>query len=151
MSSFNLLLIPSNVFFITVIIVFISDWTFQKVFSTSSLKFSVSLSILPLSSLSILIISVSNSASDRLLFYILFYFVFLEFCSVLSFGTCFFVCSFWLTSHVCFYVGRSAMTLSLGRVAHIVGVLCVPVVQSLWPPEPGTSRVSLVQVVCALL
>ena len=44
--------------------------------------------------------------------------LFWDFCSVLSFGTCLFVSSFWQPSCVCFYVlCRAAISLGLGRVA----------------------------------
>ena len=67
--------------------------------------------------LSILITSVLNSASDRLLISI-FLVPFLEFWPVLSFGSCFFVSSFWQPPCGCFYVlGRAALTLCLGGVA----------------------------------
>ena len=59
-----------NVFFIS-ISVFISEWFFFM-FPISLLNFSLSSSMLLLSSLNILITSVLNSASDRLLVSILF-------------------------------------------------------------------------------
>ena len=81
------------------------------------LKFSVSSSTLPLSSLSILITSVLNSASGRLLVSTLLS-SFSEFCSVLSFGPCFLVSSFWQPPCVCFYIlGRATISPSLGGVA----------------------------------
>ena len=44
--------------------------------------------------------------------------LFLELCSVLSFGTCFFVFPFWLPTCVSFYVlNRAAMSSGLSRVA----------------------------------
>ena len=67
-----------------------------------------------LRSFSILVTSVLNSASDRLLISISF--SFLEFSSVLSFGSCFFA-YFWQPLSVCFYVlGRAAKFLCLGIV-----------------------------------
>ena len=82
---------------------FISDWIFFKLLRSS------------LSSLSILITSVLNSASGRLFISI----SFSSFSEVLiSFGPCFFVSSFWQPPCVCFYVlGRAALTLFLGSVA----------------------------------
>ena len=68
-----------------------------------------------MNSLSILITSVLNSASDRLLISISFIF-FLEFYSVFSFGPYFFVSLFWQPSCVCFCV--------LGRAALIPLVVC---------------------------
>nr|KAF6435824.1 hypothetical protein HJG63_012547 [Rousettus aegyptiacus] len=79
------------------------------------LKFSLSSSTLPLSSLSTLITSILNSASGRLLISILFS-SFPELCFVLSFR------SYFLSSHfgclpVCFYVlGRAPKSPSLRRV-----------------------------------
>ena len=71
-----------------------------------------------LSSLSILKTSVLNSVSIRLLASMLFRVFFLTFCSVLSFGTCFLVSSFWQPPSVCFYVlGRVATSPGLGRMA----------------------------------
>ena len=59
--------------------------------------------------------SVLNFVSSRLLVSILFSSFSGVF--VLSFGTCFFVSSFCLSTYVCFYLlGRTAMSLGLGRV-----------------------------------
>ena len=62
------------------------------------------------SSRSILITSILNSACDRLaIFFCLV--LFLVFCSFLSFGLCFFVSSIWQPPCVCFCVlGRAALT-----------------------------------------
>ena len=49
---------------------------------------------------------------------------FLEFWSILLFGPCFFVSSFWQPPCVCFYVlGRAAVAPSLGIMAKVVGIL----------------------------
>ena len=77
------------------------------------LKFSPSFSTFPLSSLSILITSILNSMSSNYLspFCLV---LFMEFCSVLSFGPRFFVSSFWLPPCVCVYVlGGTAMSFEL--------------------------------------
>ena len=104
-ASSTLLFFPCKLFFISVSVSFVSDWIYFMLLRSS------------LSSLSILITSVLNSASGRLLTSILFIF-FLEFCSVLSFGQCFFV-SFWQPTCVCFYVlGRSDLILYLSIVAY---------------------------------
>ena len=93
-----------------------------------------------LSLLSILITSVWNSTSSKLLVCILFSY-FLEFCSVLSLGTCFFVSSFQHPPRVAFYLlGTAAMSPGLRRVT-----LCTrcPVRSSgtVFPiPQTGSSR-----------
>ena len=69
-----------------------------------------------LSSLSILITSVLNSASDRLFIYILFS-SFSGVWSVLSFGPCFFISSFWQPPCVCFYVLERAAMRSFQKVS----------------------------------
>ena len=69
-------------------------------------------------SLSILITSVLNSVSNRLLISILFS-SFSGFWSALSFGPYFFVSSFWQSACVCFYVlGRAALTPCLSSMAY---------------------------------
>ena len=99
-----------------------------------------------LTSLCILITSVLNSASCSLLVSILFN-SFLEFCSVLSFGPCYFVSSFWQPLCVCFYVfGRAATSPRRGssgtassitqagysRYTHCVGCVYPAVVVEHW-------------------
>ena len=102
---FVLLLFLCKLIFISIRVPFISDWTFFMLLRSSSL-----------SSLSNPITSVLNSASDRLLISISLAF-FLKSCSVLSFGPCFFVSSFWQPPCFCFYVlGRAALTLCLGSM-----------------------------------
>ena len=77
----------------------------------------ISLSKFSLSCLSILITSILNPVSGRLIVSTLFS-SFLEFCSILSFRICFFVSSFWLPLCTFFYLlGRSALSPSLGRMA----------------------------------
>ena len=118
--SFGLLLIPSSVFFISVIIFFISIWLFF-IFSNSLLKtsnFSLCLSILLLTSLIILIINTLNPFSGRLAISTLLSsssgFIFL----VSSFETCSLVASFCLTCCFYFYVsGRLVTFPDLGEVA----------------------------------
>ena len=99
--SSTLLLIPYK-FFLT-------DWIFFML-----LRFS-------LNSLSSLITVVLNSASSRLSLFFLSPFclvLFLEFCSVLSLGPCFFFSSFWQPPCVCFYVlGTAALTPCLSSMA----------------------------------
>ena len=93
LASSTLLLIPYKLFFISISVSFISDLLFFQAVTSS------------LSSLSILITSVLNSAPDRFLISIFFFLVlFPESWSVLSFGPCFFVSSFWQPPCVCFYV-----------------------------------------------
>ena len=70
-----------------------------------------------ISSLSVLITTVLNCASDRLAIFVRLV-LFLGFCSALSFGPCFFVSSIWQPPCVCFCVlGRAASTWCLGSVA----------------------------------
>ena len=79
---------------------------------------SLSSSALPQNLLGILVASVLNSASIILLVSILFSSFFLEFSSVLSFGPCFFVSSFWQAPCVCFYVlGRPTTSPKVAREA----------------------------------
>ena len=87
------------------------------IFPVSLLKFSLSSYTLPLSSLRILITSLLKAASGKLLVSTLLS-SFLEFCSVLSLGTCLFVSSLYPPPCVCFYVlGRGAISPMVGRVA----------------------------------
>ena len=100
-SSFPSLLVPCGFFFISLSRACIS---------------SLMLSPYSVSSLSILITSVLNSASDSWLspFCLV---LFLGFCSVLSFGPYFFASSIWLPLCVCFSVlHRAALTPCLSRV-----------------------------------
>ena len=83
------------------------------IFLMSLLKFSLGYSILPLSSLSIFITNVLNSAFSGLLVSILFSF-FSGVLSVLSFEIGFFVSSFWQPTYI---LDRAAMSPGLGRVA----------------------------------
>ena len=86
------LLFPCKYFFISLSVTFVYAWVFFML-----LKY-------PMSSLSILITCVFNSASDRLSLLCLI--LFLEFCSVLSFGPYFLVSLFWQPPCVCFYVSE---------------------------------------------
>ena len=65
-SASSVMLIPYNVFFISIIVFFIFEWFFFMV-SISLLRISLSSSVLPLSSLRILVTSILDSASGRLL------------------------------------------------------------------------------------
>ena len=100
----TLLLFPCKLFFISIIVSFIYDWIFCILVKPS------------LSSLSILITSILNSAFDRLLISI----SFSSFSGVLicSFTWAMFISSFGQPPCVCFYVlGRAALTLCRGSVA----------------------------------
>ena len=74
-----------------------------------------------MSALSILITSVLNFVSDRLVISISFN-SFLKFCSVLSIGPYFFVSSIWQPPCVCFCIlGRAALTPCLGPLTMLQG------------------------------
>ena len=99
-ASSTLLLFPCKLFFISISVSFVSDWIFFMILRSS------------LSYLSILITSVLNSASNRLLSSI----SFSSFSGVWILPSCgpyFFVSSFWQPPCVCFYIlGRATLTVS---------------------------------------
>ena len=96
---------------------------FLLIFTSLSVAFISSLMILPysISSLSILITSVLNSASDRLAISVLLS-SFSGVCSVLSFGPYFFVSSIWQPPHIYFCVlGRAILTPCLSTPVKFYG------------------------------
>lgn len=123
----NLQLIPSYVFSITVIVLSTSDFFFFLIVSDSLLRFSLCSSILH-PSLGIIFTIISlNCVSDNLLISLL-WGLLMRGC-LLSFGKYFSVSSFCLALCVCFYaVGRKATCLSLEEV-----VLCGWLAYSLSP------------------
>lgn len=119
-ASSHILLFPSSVFFIAVVLFFISDWLF--LYFVSFLFFlSLCVSLTEFICFSLQFIKHPyNYCFELYVGWIacLHLILFSGFCSVLSFGTFVCVSSFWLTLCVCFYVlGRSATSPCLDRIA----------------------------------